>query len=117
MTNFVTMKAKKTHFFKQLLATLILGIFCLAITPWNALHHHDGHIDAHEKNCTHTVHVKVADDHCLICKAHFEKNYTSDFYNYIIHFKTELIKRIFPLIGSSFTEVIATCLRGPPSFS
>lgn len=111
------MKAKKHNFLRQLFATLILGIFCLAITPWSALHHHERHTDAHEKNCTHTVHVKVADDHCLICEAHFEKNYTTDFYNYIIHFKTELIKRVFPIIGSSFTEVITACLRGPPSLS
>ena len=111
------MKAKKIHFFKQLLAILILGVFCLAITPWSSLHQHANHTDVHETNCTHTVHVKVADDHCLICKAHFEKNYTVELYNFIIHFKTELIKRVFPIIGTAFTEVIATCLRGPPSFS
>ncbi len=116
MFSFAIMQAKKIIFFKRLSAILFLGVFILAITPWSALHQHERHAQVVEKDCSHTVHVKVSEESCLICKAHFEKNFTSDFFNYIIHFKTELIKRAFPLIGNSFTELISTCLRGPPKF-
>ena len=115
MFSFAVMQAKKILFFKRLSAIFILGVFILAITPWSTLHHHERHANVIEKDWSHTVHVKVSEDSCLICKAHFEKNFTSNFYNYIIHLKTELIKKAFPLIGISFTEIIATCLRGPPS--
>lgn len=109
------MQAKKNNFLKRLLVLILLAIFSMAITPWSALHHHEKHTTVVEKNCTHNVHVKIADEPCLICKAHFEKNFTVDLYNYIIHLKTELIKLVFPLLGNSFTEIIASCLRGPPS--
>lgn len=111
------MQAKKSNFIKQLLAVIILAIFSLAITPWSILHHHEEVVVAHEKNCTHNVHVKTSEEHCLVCKVHFEKNYSTDLYTYLLHLPQELIKRIFPLLDSSFTEVIATSLRGPPSFS
>lgn len=110
------MQVKKRHFLKQFLAIVILAIFSLAITPWSVLHHHETTL-VHEKNCTHTVHVKTSSESCLICKAHFEKDYTSDFYTYLVHLKTEFIKRMFPFVAGSFTEIIATCLRGPPSLS
>lgn len=113
MLSFVAMHTNKRKLFTRLLAIVILAVFAMAITPWSAIHHHDNTV-AVEKNCTHKIHVKTASDNCLICKAHFEKNYTADFYNYIVHLKIELIKRIFPVISGSFTEVIATCLRGPP---
>lgn len=111
------MHVKKQTFFKQLLALMILGVFSLAITPWGALHHHESETVAHEKHCTHTVHVKTSAETCLICKAHFEKNFTTDFQNYLVYLKSEPVKAVFPLVGNSFTDIIASCLRGPPSFS
>ncbi|WAC41989.1 hypothetical protein [Pedobacter sp. SL55] len=108
---------KKRHFLKQFSAVVILAIFSLAITPWGALHHHESETIVHEKNCTHTVHVKTSAETCLICKAHFEKNFTADFQNYLIYLKSNPVKPVYPLVGNSFTEVIASCLRGPPSFS
>ncbi len=111
------MRAKKRHFLKQFSAVVILAIFSLAITPWGALHHHESESIVHEKNCTHTVHVKTTTEHCLICKAHFEKNFTADFKTYLVYLKSNRVKAIYPLVGNSFTEVIASCLRGPPSVS
>ncbi len=111
------MQSIRANTFKQLLALAILAIFSLAITPWSALHQHNEHVEIVEKNCTHKVHVKASAEHCLVCKAHFEKNYTADFYNYSIHLKVQLVKRIFQVIGGSYTELISTQLRGPPAFS
>lgn len=111
------MQAKKRQFLKQLFAVIILAIFSLAITPWGALHHHESESIVHEKNCTHTVHVKTSTETCLICKAHFEKSFTADFQNYLAYLKSNQVKTVFPLVGNSFTEIIASCLRGPPSVS
>lgn len=116
MINFAfSMQAKKRHFLKKISAVVILAIFSLAITPWSALHHHESETIVHEKNCTHTVHVKTSAENCLVCKAHFEKNFVSDFRNHLIHLKEHLFKRLFFLIGDSFAEIIASSLRGPPS--
>ncbi|WP_343530462.1 hypothetical protein [Pedobacter sp.] len=111
------MQARKRHFLKQLFATLMLGVFALAITPWSALHHHEENIIVKEKHCTHTVHVKTSTETCLICKAHFEKNFTTSFQNFLIHLKSNYIKRTTPSVAVAFTEIIASCLRGPPIFS
>lgn len=111
------MQAKNRHFLKNVFAVIILGVFSLAITPWSALHHHEEITPVHEQNCKHTVHVKTATEHCLICKAHFEKNYTTSYNSYSIYLKSDLILRDYPVVASSFTEIIASCLRGPPSFS
>ncbi len=109
------MSVKKRHFLKQISAIVILAIFSLAITPWSALHHHEDSVPIHEKNCTHTVHVKTSTENCLICKAHFEKNFVSDFQNYLVYLKANLVENVFPLVGNSFTDIIASCLRGPPA--
>ncbi|WP_199117128.1 hypothetical protein [Pedobacter sp. ASV28] len=109
------MQKKKYRFLKQLFAIVMLGVFSLAITPWNALHHHEDTPPVVEKNCTHKVHVKTETENCLICKAHFEKNFTADFYTYLVHLNSKLVESIFPLVGSLFTELITTSLRGPPA--
>ncbi|RZK97951.1 MAG: hypothetical protein EOO89_32680, partial [Pedobacter sp.] len=70
------MKIKRLHI-NQLLTVMMLWVFSLAITPWSALHHHaESHVDVVEKHCTHKFHLKTSQENCLICKAHFEKNYT-----------------------------------------
>ncbi|MDQ8003791.1 MAG: hypothetical protein REI64_03260 [Pedobacter sp.] len=109
------MQAKKRHFLKQISAVVILAIFSLAITPWGALHHHEENIPVHEKNCTHTVHVKTSSENCLVCKAHFEKNFVSDIQNYIVYLKANIVENTVSLVGNSFTSIIASCLRGPPA--
>lgn len=108
------MQTKKRHFIKQILSVVILAVFSLAITPWSALHHHEETKIVKEENCTHTVHVKSSAEQCLVCKVHFEKNFVSDFHNYIVYLRANLVESFFPLVSSSFTEVIASCLRGPP---
>jgi len=96
----------------------MLWVFSLAITPWSALHHHaEVAGNAVEKNCTHKVHVKTNTDNCLICKAHFEKNYTISKVNFITYLNSKLMSRHIPIVTSSYTALISTSLRGPPVFS
>ncbi|WP_131551340.1 hypothetical protein [Pedobacter frigiditerrae] len=96
----------------------MLWVFSLAITPWSALHHHaEVATSSVEKNCTHKVHVKTNADTCLICKAHFEKNYTISSATFITYLNSKLMSKNIPIVTSSYTELISTSLRGPPVFS
>lgn len=96
----------------------MLWVFSLAITPWSALHHHaEVAANSVEKNCTHKVHVKTNSDTCLICKAHFEKNYTITKGTFITYLGSKLMAQNNPIVTSSYSELISTSLRGPPVFS
>ena len=95
----------------------MLWVFSLAITPWSSLHHHKEIVTTVEKNCTHKLHVKAEQDHCLICKAHFEKNYTVSVSSYVTYLTSQLLEKNTPNVISSYTALISTSLRGPPSSS
>lgn len=96
----------------------MLWVFSLAITPWSSFHNHEKVAAAVEKNCTHKLHVKAEQDHCLICKAHFEKNYTVSVSSFVTYLASNLLERNNPIVTSSYSELISTSLRGPPnSFS
>ncbi|MEE1946201.1 hypothetical protein VRU48_13845 [Pedobacter sp. KR3-3] len=96
----------------------MLWVFSLAITPWSALHHHEQAPEvAVEKHCTHKVHVKTQQETCLICAAHFEKNYTTTENTYITYLSSKLMSKNISSVSSSYAELIATSLRGPPAFS
>jgi hypothetical protein len=109
------LKKKRLHIL-QVLTMLMLGVFSLAITPWSALHHHEQVKETNvEKNCTHKFHVKTQKETCLVCAAHFEKNYTVSGIIYTLYFKSKTIESIAPVLGSSFVALISTSLRGPPA--
>lgn len=95
----------------------MLWVFSLASTPWNSLHHHKEEATTVEKHCTHKLHLKAEQDHCLICKAHFEKNYTVSVSSYVTYLTSQLLEKNSPIVTSSYSELISTSLRGPPSFS
>lgn len=96
----------------------MLWVFSLAITPWGALHHHEEvTTSVVEKNCTHKLHLKTEKDTCLICKAHFEKNYTFSTISFVTYLTSIALINDVPVVASSYTELISTSLRGPPSFS
>ncbi len=95
----------------------MLWVFSLAITPWNSLHHHQEVTNTVEKNCTHKVHVKAEQDHCLICKAHFEKNYTLSISTQVTYLTSQLLVANKLAVTSSYSALISTSLRGPPSHS
>jgi hypothetical protein len=111
------LKKRRLHI-HRILTVVMLWVFSLAITPWGALHHHEEVASvAVEKNCTHKVHIKAQQDTCLICAAHFEKNYTNVTYSYATYLSGKRIVKNNPLVVGSYTELIATALRGPPAFS
>ena len=72
----------------------MLWVFSLAITPWSSLHHHKELATTVEKNCTHKLHVKSDQDHCLICKAHFEKNYTVSVSSHATYLNSKLLELV-----------------------
>lgn len=92
----------------------MLWVFSLAITPWSSFHHHQNVVTTVEKNCTHKLHVKAEQDHCLICKAHFEKNYTVSVSSHSTYLTSQLLEKNSPIVASSYSELISTSLRGPP---
>lgn len=92
----------------------MLWVFSLAITPWSAFHHHQNVVTTVEKNCTHKLHVKAEQDHCLICKVHFEKNYIVSVSSFVTYLASNLLERNNPILISSYSELISTSLRGPP---
>ncbi|MBC7617204.1 MAG: hypothetical protein H7202_14160 [Pedobacter sp.] len=97
---------------------MMLWVFSLAITPWSALHHHAGsHEGPLEKHCTHKLHLKTSQENCLICKAHFEKNYTLSEQLVVTFLDQALIKRTVLIPTSAYTALISTSLRGPPHTS
>lgn len=95
----------------------MLWVFSLAITPWSSLHHHKEIATTVEKNCMHKLHVKAEQDNCLICKAHFEKNYTVSVSSNVTYLTSQLLEKNSPIVTSSYSELISTSLRGPPSVS
>lgn len=96
----------------------MLWVFSLAITPWGALHHHEEVSNSVvEKNCTHKLHLKTEKETCLICKAHFEKNYTVSNASFVTYLTSKALSNEVSVVSSSYTHLISTSLRGPPSFS
>ena len=99
---------------QRILTLAMLWVFSLAITPWSSFHNHHEVATTVEKNCTHKLHVKAEQDHCLICKAHFEKNYTISVSTHVTYLTSKLLERSCANVTSSYSELISTTLRGPP---
>lgn len=94
----------------------MLWVFSLAITPWSSLHHHENIASTVEKDCTHKLHVKTEQDRCLICEAHFEKNYIVSVSSHITYLTSQLLEGNNPILTSSYSALVSASLRGPPSF-
>ena len=111
------LKKKRIHI-QRILTIAMLWVFSLAITPWSALHHHEEvAVTAVEKHCMHKVHIKTQQETCLICAAHFEKNYTATKYTYTTYLIGKRITAHNAIVKGSYTALISTALRGPPAFS
>ncbi len=97
---------------------LLLWVFAIALTPWSALHHHEEQQDYCAKNgkeCMHKFHVGKEKHNCLICSAHFEKDYYTDAVPYQAKLQSKAIVKNYTLTGGCYTELIGTSLRGPPA--
>jgi len=113
----IELKKRSLHI-QRVLTIVLLWVFSLAITPWSSLHQHEElKASVVEKHCTHKLHLKTEQDTCLICKAHFEKNYTVTKANFITYLESRLMSTPITIVSSSYAELISTSLRGPPVFS
>jgi len=62
----------------------------------------------------HKVHVGSERHNCLICSAHFEKDYYTAAIPYQAKLESTAIVKNDALTGFAYTELISTSLRGPP---
>jgi len=119
-TYFITfalqLRNKRQHI-NRIIGFFLLCVFSIALTPWSSLHHHEEEENCVEygKVCMHKVHVSKQAHNCLICSAHFEKDYHTDpaLYRVILQSKAA-DKRKSIEISAAYTTLIGSSLRGPP---
>ncbi|WP_196859442.1 hypothetical protein [Pedobacter sp. CAN_A7] len=110
------MYSKNKHI-SRCLSVLLLLVFTIALTPWNALHHHP-EVVVHqevEKSCTHELHLSSHVDSCLVCEAHFVKDFVNSTATFQVFISTTSCLIVNPSLRSSYTELVHTSLRGPPA--
>lgn len=93
-------------------------VFAIALTPWSSLHHHEEVPDycaKDGKECLHKFHVGSESHNCLICSAHFEKDYYTTAVAYRATLESKSVIKNYALISASYTALISTSLRGPPA--
>jgi hypothetical protein len=94
----------------------MLLVFTIALTPWSALHHHP-QVTYHpekEKTCTHKLHISSHVDTCLICAAHFEKDFVNVTATFQVFLSIKSYLKESPVLSSSYVALLSTSLRGPP---
>ncbi|WP_432709574.1 hypothetical protein [Pedobacter sp.] len=106
----------KRKYLNRLLSVLLLLVFSIALTPWSALHHHPRVVEHHEveNSCTHELHLSNHVDTCLICKAHFVKDFVNVTATLQVFITTTTRIIVSPSLRSSYTALVHTSLRGPP---
>jgi hypothetical protein len=110
---------KRRLYIHRVISVLLLWVFAIALTPFGVFHHHDHHTHEHtcslnSKNCGHKLHVTTQTDHCLICEAHFEKNYTTSKAYFRIYLISKPVQKFYGEVSNSYTRLINLALRGPP---
>jgi len=111
------LKNKRLHI-NQILASLLLCVFAIALTPWSSLHHHEEEVShglENTKACMHKVHIGTEQHNCLICSAHFTKDVIVAAAQFRVSLESKAIVRNFSIISSSYVALISTSLRGPPT--
>ena len=95
----------------------MLLVFSIALTPWSAIHHHQ-EVETHtvkEDHCTHKLHLSKHVETCLVCEAHFIKDFITTttaiqlFSTVAYYIKTPV------QLSSSYAMLLKTALRGPPA--
>jgi hypothetical protein len=106
---------KRVHI-KEMLATAMLWVFFLALTPWSSFHHHQeiSYTCNHETSGSHKVHISSHAEQCLICSAHFEKTYSISHHFFSFYESPVLYIKNQPVQHALYSELISTSLRGPP---
>jgi hypothetical protein len=113
---------KKVLHIQKVISVVLLMVFAIALTPFSVLHHHDEAPDclegtalSHVKTCGHKFHIGTHEDHCLVCEAHFEKNYTTTTTHYQVYLEYKLVSKYYRTTAAAYTQLIGTALRGPPT--
>jgi len=110
------LKQKRLHI-NQAFAVLMLWVFAIALIPWSNLHHHDEEQNdcaKYGKMCMHKTHVSNESHNCLICSAHFEKDYFKSSHSFKMSSRSVVMIKTYVLITASYTALRGTSLRGPP---
>lgn len=63
----------------------------------------------------HKVHVGTEQHNCLVCSAHFEKDYYTTAIVYQVVLPVKVMVKSYTLLSGSYTALIGTSLRGPPA--
>jgi hypothetical protein len=111
------LKNKRLHI-NRIIASLLLCVFAIALTPWSSLHHHEeeeSHMLENTKTCMHKVHIGTEQHNCLICSAHFTKDVITPAAQFRINLESKAVVRNFSIISSNYVALISTSLRGPPT--
>jgi hypothetical protein len=115
LSNFEQLNTKR-KFIGRWLSELMLVVFSIALTPWNALHHHP-EVTAYqnvEKSCVHRLHLTTHVERCLVCEAHFDKDFINVTATLQVFISSTTHIETLPILGSVYAELIHTSLRGPP---
>ncbi|WP_157766503.1 hypothetical protein [Pedobacter ginsengisoli] len=110
------LKERVLHINKAI-SIVLLMVFSIALTPFSILHNHHEEETQCAKNgetCKHEFHVRKHAETCLICAAHFEKDYIKTHSHYALYQVSKPgIKPIDP-VSNSYADLISLGLRGPP---
>lgn len=99
----------------KLFTRLLLGVFLFAITPFSIFHQHENQlVQVKEDHCTHKIHVTTQKDNCLVCKAHFEKNYLLNAEVWAIVTPVTTLNFLEYTVDAVDLDVPQTQHRGPP---
>lgn len=63
----------------------------------------------------HKFHIGNESHNCLVCSAHFEKDYYNPAFIYHAVLQSKTVVKNFTLISASYTALISEGLRGPPA--
>ncbi len=111
------MKDKVLHI-NRAISIVLLMVFSIALTPFSILHnHHEEELQCAKngETCKHEFHVGKHTDTCLVCAAHFEKDYTTTHSHYALYQVSKPVLKSLEAISSSYADLISLGLRGPPA--
>ena len=93
-------------------------VFAIALTPFHLFHHHHEPeqkcYDGNQAKCVHKEHLQNHADNCLICAAHFEKNYINDQARHWFFTVEKPALRTYAILAGTYVKLIGSSLRGPP---
>lgn len=117
MFTFTDQLRKKRLHMHRAFAVFMLLVFAIALTPWSTLHHHEEEQTGcvkYAKMCMHRAHIGNQTHNCLVCSAHFEKDYLTVTHSFEMKSHRVAMIKTYVLLQASYTELIGTSLRGPP---